>query len=156
MKWKSAIAAAFLLATGVGMAATEMSVQIRQGQVRDKPSFLGKILANLNYGSRVQVLQQQGDWSKVVLSGGGEGWMHGSALTKKKVVMQAGGQDAQVAASGEELALAGKGFNQQVEAEFKERNPSVDFKWVDWMEKSVFSPEDILAFLRAGGVGGAP
>lgn len=82
--------------------------------------------------------------------------MHGSALTKKKVVMQAGGQDAQVAASGEELALAGKGFNQQVEAEFKERNPSVDFKWVDWMEKSVFSPEDILAFLRAGGVGGAP
>jgi hypothetical protein len=39
------------------------------------------------------------------------GWLHQSALTKKTISMKAGGQDVATAASGDELALAGKGFN---------------------------------------------
>ena len=96
-----------------------MSVQVKSGQVLATPTFLGKVVTKVNYGDRLQVLEQQGDWSKVTLADGQSGWMHNSSLTKKKIAMKAGSQDAQTGASGDELALAGKGFNSDVEADFK-------------------------------------
>jgi SH3-like domain-containing protein len=150
-----AIAAATLAAGPVAM-----SVQVKSGQVRDTPSFLGKLVVPLSYGDRVQVLEQQGDWSKVTAPGGQTGWIHGSALTKKRVVMKAGDQNAQTAASGDELALAGKGFNSDVEADFKARNKNIDFAWVDKMEKIKVAPESMQQFLKEGAVqpteGGKP
>jgi uncharacterized protein YgiM (DUF1202 family) len=129
-----------------------MSVQVKNGQMRATPSFLGKLVGALNYGDRLQVQEQQGDWSKVTGPGGQTGWVHTSALTKKKVVMKAGDQNAQSAASGDELALAGKGFNSAVEADFKAKNPNVDFTWVDKMEKIKVPPESMQQFLKDGGI----
>ena len=137
-----------------------MSVQVKSGQVRATPSFLGQVIAPLNYGDRLQVLETQGDWSKVTAPGGQTGWVHSSALTKKKIAMKAGSQNAQTAASGDELALAGKGFNSDVEADFKAKNRNVDFTWVDKMEKIKVNPESKQRFLKEGGIqpaeGGKP
>ena len=137
-----------------------MSVQVKNGQMRATPSFLGQLVGPLNYGDRLQVLEQQADWSKVTGPGGQTGWVHTSALTKKKIVMKAGEQNAQSAASGDELALAGKGFNSAVEADFKARNQNVDFTWVDKMEHIKVSPESMQQFLKDGGIqpaeGGRP
>ena len=33
-----------------------MSVQVKSGQVLDTPSFLGKVIARVNYGDRIPVL----------------------------------------------------------------------------------------------------
>jgi uncharacterized protein YgiM (DUF1202 family) len=129
-----------------------MSVQVKTGQVRETPSFLGKVIEPLNYGDRVEVLENQGDWSKVTTAGGQTGWVHTSALTKKKIAMKAGGQDAQTAASGDELALAGKGFNSDVEADFKAKNRNVDFTWVNKMEKIKVQPSAMQQFLKDGGI----
>jgi SH3-like domain-containing protein len=152
------LAAVAVAALADGPAA--MSVQVKSGQVRATPSFLGQLVATVNYGDRLQVLEQQGDWCKVNVPGGQTGWVHSSALTKKKVVLKAGSQDAQSGASSEELALAGKGFNSQVEADFKSRNQNIDFTWVDRMEKIKVSPESMQQFIKEGGVqpteGGKP
>jgi SH3-like domain-containing protein len=137
-----------------------LSVQVKSGQVRATPSFLGQVIAPLNYGDRLQVLETQGDWSKVTAPGGQTGWVHSSALTKKKIAMKAGSQNTQTAASGDELALAGKGFNSDVEADFKAKNRNVDFTWVDKMEKIKVSPGSKQRFLEEGGIqpaeGGKP
>jgi len=137
-----------------------MSVQVKTGQVLDTPSFLGKVIARVNYGDRIPVLEQQGDWSKVTAPDGKSGWIHSSALTKKKIAMKAGGQNAQTSASGDELALAGKGFNSDVEADFKAKNRNVDFTWVDKMEKIKVTPESMQQFFKDGGIqpaeGGKP
>ena len=150
-----AIATATLAAGPVAM-----SVQVKNGQMRATPSFLGSVVAPLSYGDRVQVVEQQGDWSKVTGPGGQTGWVHGSALTKKQIVMKAGGQNAPTAASGDELALAGKGFNSDIEADFKAKNRNIDFTWVDKMEKIKVAPESMQQFLKEGGVqpaeGGKP
>ncbi|HOW68056.1 MAG TPA: SH3 domain-containing protein [Candidatus Paceibacterota bacterium] len=150
-----AIAAAALAA---GPAA--MSVQVKNGQVRATPSFLGQLIAPVSYGDRLPVLEQQGDWSKVTLSGGQTGWIHNSALSKKKIVMKAGGETADAGVSGEEVAHAGKGFNAQVEADFKSKNQNIDFSWVDKMEQIKVTPEAIQQFLKEGGIqpneGGKP
>jgi len=147
-------------ATAFGAGATTMSVQVKNGQIRATPSFLGKVVAPLSYGDRVQVLETRSDWMNVTGPGGQSGWVHSSALTKKRIVMSSGSQDVQTGASGDELALASKGFNSDVEAQFKKDNKSVDFTWVDKMEKYKVSPDEVMAFLKEGGVkpaeGGAP
>ena len=128
------------------------SVQVKTGQIRATPSFLGKVVSPVNYGERLQVLEQQGDWSRVTAAGGQTGWVHNSALTKKKIAMSAGGQNAQTGASADEMALAGKGFNSDVEADFKAKNQNVDFTWVDKMEKIKVAPEAMQRFLSEGGI----
>lgn len=140
------------LATTASADGPAMSVQVKTGQLRASPSFLGKLVGNVNYGERLQIVENQGEWSKVTTPAGQGGWIHTSALTKKKIAMKAGAQDAQTGASGEELALAGKGFNSDVEADFKARNRNVDFTWVDKMEKMKVSPETMQQFLKEGGV----
>ena len=117
-------------------------------------------MAPLSYGDRVQVLETRNDWMNVTGPGGQSGWVHSSALTKKKIVMSSGSQDVQTGASGDELALASKGFNSDVEADFKSKNKDIDFTWVDRMEKFKVSPQEMKEFLEDGGVksseGGAP
>ena len=149
-----------IAAAAFAAGAATMSVQVKNGQIRATPSFLGKVVAPLNYGDKVDVLETKNEWMNVTGPGGQSGWVHSSALTKKKIVMASGSQDVQTGASGDELALASKGFNSDVEADFKSKNKNVDFTWVNRMEKYKVSPEEMQAFLKEGGVkpseGGAP
>ena len=136
------------------------SVQVKTGQMRETPSFLGKLVGPISYGDRLQLIEQQGDWSKVTAAGGQTGWVHNSALTKKKIAMKAGDQNTETGASATDLALAGKGFNSDVEADFKAKNRNVDFSWVDRMEQIKVAPELMQQFLKDGGIqpaeGGKP
>lgn len=147
----AALALHLLVGTAWAAAPQQMSVQVRNGQVRANPSFLGTIVAPVAYGDSVRVLAEQAGWMKVSTPGGKEGWIHGSALTTKRIVLQAGAKDVQ-AASGDELALAGKGFNSEVEAEFKAANKDIDFTWVDRMETWKVDPKEVQRFLKDGNV----
>lgn len=139
--------------TTAGDAGKLMSVQVKKGDVRATPYFLGKIVATLSYGDRVEVLGSKESWFRVSPRGKSvTGWMHASALSGKRIVLKAGGQDAQAAASGGELALAGKGFNADVEAEFKARNRNIDFSPIDRMQEMKVPPERVAAFLQEGGL----
>ncbi|HMP89852.1 MAG TPA: SH3 domain-containing protein [Kiritimatiellia bacterium] len=131
---------------------TEMSVQIQTGHLRETPNFLGRVVTAVSYGDRVSILSRQAPWSQVSTSEGKSGWIHDSALTRDRIVMKAGAEDVNRTASGEELALAGKGFNSQVEADFKERNKEVDFTWIDRMEEFTVSEQEIVKFLKEGGL----
>jgi len=128
-----------------------MSVQVKDVPVRATPSFVGKVTGTLAYGDQVEVQQTQGAWSKVV-GAGASGWMHTSALSAKKIVLAAGQEHAKVAASGDELALAGKGFNSDVEAQFKAGHKDIDFTWINRMEKIKIPSAEMQGFLKNGGV----
>ena len=129
-----------------------MSVQIKEGQVRSTPSFLGTIIAKLSYGDRVEIIQDQGTWKKVAVRGGVQGWMHVSALTTKNIVLRAGAGNVQTSATGGEIALAGKGFSEEIEKQYKKLNHNLDYTWVDRMERFQVSPEQMQAFLKQGNV----
>ena len=143
----------WLVSLGPAMArATEMSVQIQTGQLRETPSFLGRVVTTVEYGNRVTVTSKQGVWSQVTSGDGKSGWIHESALTRSRIELKAGADDVSRTASGEELALAGKGFNSQVEADFKERNKDIDFTWIDRMESFTVSEKEMITFLKEGGL----
>lgn len=141
-----------LAVSGPAQAANTMSVQIKEGQVRSTPSFLGTIVAKLAYGDRVEIIQDQGAWKKVALRGGVQGWIHTSALSEKSIILKAGAKNVQTSATGGEIALAGKGFSEQVEKQYKSLNRNINYAWIDRMEKFQVSPEQMQAFLKQGGV----
>jgi SH3-like domain-containing protein len=135
----------------VWAAPKEMSVQVEETQIRKAPNFFSGQSGRLAYGDRVDVVDTQKDW--IEISGPqGSGWVHSSALTKKRIKLKAGSEDVGEAASDEELALAGKGFSKEVEAEYKARNPDADFSAINRIEEVRFSPEESLKFLKAGGL----
>jgi len=130
--------------------AKSMSVNVKEAQVRATPSYLGKVLGTLVYGDQVQVLETQKDWMRVNAPAKGlSGWLNQSALTAKKVVLSSGSETAGQNASSGEVALAGKGFNSQIEAENRQDN-TFDYVTVDRMEKIVVAPESVSAFLQQG------
>uniref|UniRef100_I2Q5Q0 SH3 domain-containing protein n=1 Tax=Desulfovibrio sp. U5L TaxID=596152 RepID=I2Q5Q0_9BACT len=136
---------------GVGaLAAKVMSVAVRDGQVRETPSFLGKIVGKASYGQTVDVSDEQGDWAKVSVSGGPSGWMHRSALAAGKLALSSG-SGASENMSGKEMALAGKGFSAQVEADYR-RGHGGNYAAIDAMERQSYSPAALLAFLSQGDV----
>jgi uncharacterized protein YgiM (DUF1202 family) len=152
MRVRLLAAAVLLLAAGAAFAA-EMSVTVKQTQLRDKPSYLGKILGPLYYGDRVTVLDQSNKaWVKVTGPDGKlTGWVSASALTTKKIELAAGSENAQQSASSGEVALAGKGFNETVEQEYK-ADGKLDYTWVDKMEQLTVSPDQLSTFITQGGL----
>jgi uncharacterized protein YgiM (DUF1202 family) len=132
--------------------AATMHVQVRNGQVRERPSFMGRIVANLAYGQTVDAVATQGDWTQVRLANGQSGWMSNSTLTTKHITVKQTTGAVQTGASADDLALAGKGFSADIEAEFKKQNRNISFAPVDKMEKMKASPVQIQAFIAQGGL----
>lgn len=138
------------LAAGAAWAGSGMHVQVRDAQVRSTPSFLGKIVGALPYGQRVSVVDQRSSWCRVE-GGGVSGWLHASALTTQSLALQSGSGQAPSSVSGREMALAGKGFNAQVEHAYRQGR-GANFAAVDKMERGTVPAKRLLAFLREGGL----
>jgi uncharacterized protein YgiM (DUF1202 family) len=153
MKTSFLLAAVLLFAAGAAFAADQMSVTVKQTAVRDKPSFLGKTLGTLVYADRVTVLDQSTKgWVKIVGPDGKlQGWVAASALQTKQIVLAAGSENVEQGASSGEVALAGKGFNETVEKEYK-ADGKLDYTWVDYMGKLDVTPDQLSAFISRGGL----
>lgn len=140
-----------LLVTAAIAAAEEMSVTVKESAVRERASFTAKTVGTLVYADRVVVVEVKGDWAHVSLvSKAIDGWMPKSALQTQQIVLKAGAAAGTTASSGE-VALAGKGFSEEVEAEYK-KDPTLNYDAVDKMEAFRVSDDDVAAFLQRGGL----
>lgn len=126
-----------------------MSVQMRTTTVRATPMALGAAVGTLSYGAQVKVVGEQGNWYQIEAP---SGWVPKSDLTSHKVVVN---PDQKFSGSGsrhDEVALAGKGFNPQVEEAYKRSNPNLAsaFAAVDRVEGFGESEAALRAFASAG------
>lgn len=137
------------VAAGVAWAATEMAVQVKVGQLREKPTFLSRVLAEIPYGQSVSVLEEQGDWRRVSAAGG-MGWMHQTAIAVQQSALIAKAQQQATGASTGELALAGKGFSKAIEDKFRQVRGNLDYSWLDKMEANTVAPQQLQAFVAEG------
>ena len=92
-------------------------------------------------------MEEKGKWAKVRLNIDYSiiGWINTSSLTKKKIVSTSN----RVSASTEELALAGKGFNAEIESEYK-KSDIVNYDAVDKLEKNMVSFTLVMDFMKSG------
>ncbi len=132
--------------------ARTMAVQTAETDLRAAPNYFSAVRAKLTYTETVEVLGTQAGWSQVRDAQGREGWIHSSALTRKALTLAATGEAVGTGVTTEEQALAGKGFNPQVEEEFRGRNQEVNYDAVDAMEQRRITPQEALDFLAAGGI----
>jgi len=128
--------------------AEAVTVVVRATSIRKDRQFYAPALGQASYGDRLAVLGKEGDWVHV-RAGSLTGWVHASAVTEKTVKAEARAPSA-AAQSDEDVALAGKGFNPQVEKEYRKQNPEANYAAVDRMEKLTVSEKDVAAFLREG------
>lgn len=128
-----------------------LSIQQKEGKLRSKPSFLGKILKSLPYGTKVTKENEQGSWFQIK-AGSESGWMHKSSLTEKAIVLKSGDEKVDSGVSDDELVLAGKGFSEDVEKSYKKENPKLDFALVDRMENYSVNPDEVALFVKSGGL----
>ncbi len=153
-RMRMCVVALFVVAAAAAFAEEPrtMRVNVKETQVRATPSYLGKILDVLPYGDAVQVLEIRKGWVRVTVAAKRvEGWVNMSALGEKKVALKAGAGKVEQGASSGEMALAGKGFNSQVEAQYRQ-DSKMDYTWVDRMGQITVSPEQVAAFLTEGGL----
>ena len=133
--------------------AAPMSVQVRSAKVRATPSQLGRTVATVDYGAAVETGILQKGWYPVTTADGKTGWLHESALSRKPIAMRAGTTDAATGVSSDEVALAGKGFNEQVEKKLRTEG-KLDYTWVDRMAAFTVGADQIMQFRAQGNLPG--
>ena len=130
-----------------------LAVSVRDGQLRSTPGFLSPIEAAVVYGDEVRVLEVRGDWARVRAGAtGDEGWIHTSSILAPRDMHLAGAETRDSGTTSREIALAGRGFSEQVEREYEEQQ-SLDFGPVDEMERLLLQPAELGEFLGEIGAG---
>lgn len=150
---KTRVLAVLLAISATVALATPMSVQVRNCKVRATPSQLGRVVATADYGAVLEAGALQKGWYPVTTADGKTGWLHESALSRKPIAMRAGANDVATGASSDEVALAGKGFNEQVEAKLR-KDGTLDYTWVDRMSAFKTGVDEIVKFRTQGNLPG--
>lgn len=140
-----------LISIASGAPTKEMTIQVNQTQLRSTPAYYGSVVATVNYADRLKILETKGVWVKASNPrNNATGWVHISALTSKILAPKSGAKNAPTSVSTGELSAAEKGFTEQIEQDYRQKNKDIDFTWVDRMEKIKISPEQSASFLREG------
>jgi hypothetical protein len=151
MKRLLTAALAVTLAVGVAAAATEtVTVIVKKASIRSDRQFYAPTTAEAVLNESFAVQSREKGWVKVK-TGSGEGWLHESAVTTRKVTASAGGAGGGKV-DDRDVANAAKGFNPQVEGEYRKKNPTANFAAVDRMEKLGASEAAVAAFVGEGHV----
>ena len=134
------------------MAGQVITIMQKTVSIRAAQQFFAKPVATVGYGTQLNVLEEKDGWYKVS-AGDKTGWIHGSSAAKGAVAVSAKAFDK--GASREDVALAGKGFNEQVEGKYKKDHPELNFAAVDKMEKITVDEAALAKFVVDGKLGGA-
>jgi hypothetical protein len=123
-----------------------MFITARNLELRASTGFFAKTSATIQYGTEVDVMRVNGDWVEVRSRENASvaGWTRSANLTSRRIVPgRSGGATAQ------EVALAGKGFNQDVEDVYRQGD-HLDYDAVDRVEAHTVNREDLHSFLVEG------
>ncbi|MFH2011430.1 MAG: SH3 domain-containing protein [Pseudomonadota bacterium] len=136
-----------------GASLKEMTIQVNKTHLRSIPAYYGSVVATVVYAERLKIIETKGVWFKALTTRNNiSGWIHSSALTSKKLAPKSGANNAPMSVSTGELSAAEKGFTEQIEQDYRQKNKNIDFTWVDRMEKIKMSPQQIASFLKEGKV----
>ena len=123
-----------------------MYVAARTIDLKTSTGFFASKRGSLEYGAQVTVLQINGNWAEVRSAANTSlsGWTSLANLSARRVL--AGTSSS---ASASEVALAGKGFNQEIENAYRSEG-SLNYADVDRTEAQSVSDRELYDFLVEG------
>lgn len=148
----SAAVSLFIIFVTLLLAET-LIVKVQSTGLRQDPKFYSPVLLALKVGEKVEKVSSQAGWIQVRTSGGVVGWVHSSAVDVQKFSLLAMDKTMKTQASASEVALAGKGFNKQVEESYRAKHGDINFIWVDRMLQIKIPAAQILEFMKQGKLG---
>lgn len=123
----------------------------KENAVREECKFFSPVKAKVKYNDSIEIISKEGDWFRVKFKGV-KGCIHKSAIEEKTFRFTGLSGSQAHPASGDEVSLAGKGFNPQVESSYKSKHPELDFKTVDRIGEYKITEEGIKSFIKNGGL----
>ena len=123
-----------------------MYVAAKTVELKSSTGFFASARGTLAYGATVTVLQIKGKWAEVRSAAGStvSGWTAVANLSAKRIV-----SGATTGATASEVALAGKGFNQEVENTYK-AGGGLNYADVDRTEAQKVSKQELQNFIVEG------
>jgi hypothetical protein len=123
-----------------------MYVAMKTVELKSDTGFFASARGTLKYGASVTVLQIDGRWAEVrsVGSSSVSGWTTVANLSAKRIV-----SNGASGATTSEVALAGKGFNQQIENAYKAKG-RLNYADVDRTETQRVTKQDLRNFIVEG------
>ena len=123
-----------------------MYVATQTLELKSSNGFFASATGTLEYGVQVSVLQISGDWAEVRSAAGpsASGWTKTANLSAKRIV-----SGDTTSATAREVALAGKGFNQEIENAYKAKG-ALNYADVDKTEAQQVPAEELYNFLVEG------
>jgi hypothetical protein len=120
-----------LLLLPLAAAAEVRYVQVEKARLLKRPSAFSTLVATLPYRTKVEVLSPQGAFFSVQTKLG-KGYIAAASLTVNQPKFTS--QSSAGYVSSDEVATATKGFNAQVESEYRQKNPSLPYAMLDRLE----------------------
>ncbi len=148
---KTFILITYLLCVAVTFAHAEnVRVTVKENTIRGDCRFYAPVKLRVRAGDMLTVIGKSGDWYRVSFKGV-SGCIHrGAVESRTYAVTGSGGR--QGGASRDEVSLAGKGFNPEVEKSYRSSNPTLDFSAVDSLEKITVDEGQLRNFIDKGGL----
>ena len=144
---KIILCAAAMTVLGAAAYASTITVLVQQTALRKRPQSYSPSVGTARLGQKFESEGLEAGFHKT-----GSGYIHSSAVTTRKASVS-GGDGVGGSATADEVTLAGKGFNAQVEKSYGRKNgAAVNFAAVDAMERRSVGEDELFAFLRAGGL----
>jgi hypothetical protein len=144
------------LAGLLGITAGMVSAQISKGgtvwisaktvTLKSSTGFFASKKGVMAYGDQATVLQVKGNYAEIrsAKTSSLTGWVPGSNLSTKRVVSSRVGS-----VSASEIALAGKGFSEEVENAYKAEG-NLNYADVDRTEAITVSDDELYQFVTGG------
>lgn len=131
--------------------AETVKVITKENAIREQCRFFAPIKLIVHYDDELTVITTKDDWFEVRF-GNIEGCIHKSAVEKKAFSFSKLMAPKTKSATEEEVALAGKGFNPQVERSYRNKHPQMNFYLVDRIEKYRIPEGKVMRFINNGGL----
>lgn len=130
-------------------------VAVKKAAIKTGTGNFDKVVAQTSYGDALIIEKASNKYHKVHKASDPSvsGWIPSSSVTTKKIV--ASSKNGKVSASADEIALAGKGFSEEVESGYKNSNKKLNYSSVDQLESVKVSDASLKSFITDGQLYGA-
>ncbi|MBQ4498064.1 MAG: hypothetical protein II973_11250 [Spirochaetaceae bacterium] len=128
-------------------------VAVKKAAIKSGTGNFDKVVAQASYGDELVVDKASNKFHRVHKASDPSitGWIPATSVTTKKIIASS----KKVTASADEIALAGKGFSEQVEDGYKTSNKKLDYASVDKLESFRITDSSLKTFLEDGDLNGA-
>ncbi len=131
-------------------AAETIRVTTRENAVRGDCRFFAPVKLKVALGDLLTVKGRKGDWY-LVSARGVNGCIHKSAVESRRFASSGRGA-ATGGSSADEVSLAGKGFNPQVEAGYRKSGKNLNYAAVDEIVRITVDEKSLETFVLQGGL----